>query len=84
MGGDNAPREVVRGAIQAACELPSVARIFLVGDSAAIQREIEVTGEYNDNVIALAREYEKLVGEYGKAASEYEKYSSMCSPPTRG
>ena len=40
MGGDYAPEQVVRGAAQAAVELPSVTRIFLVGDQDAIRREL--------------------------------------------
>jgi phosphate acyltransferase len=41
MGGDHAPRETVRGAAEAAASLPSVSRVFLVGDEAAIGRELE-------------------------------------------
>ena len=41
MGGDLAPREIVRGAVDAAIKLPAVSRIFLVGDSRAIERELD-------------------------------------------
>lgn len=40
MGGDYAPKQIVRGAVQAAQTLPGVARLFLVGDEAAIRREL--------------------------------------------
>ncbi len=41
MGGDLAPRETVRGAAQAAASLPSVSKVFLVGDEKAIGRELD-------------------------------------------
>ena len=40
MGGDYAPREIVRGAVEAAHALPSVSRIILVGDEARIRAEL--------------------------------------------
>ena len=39
MGGDYAPRQIVVGAVEAACEIPDV-KILLVGQLAAIQKEI--------------------------------------------
>ena len=44
MGGDFAPREIVLGAVRAARELPSLTKVFLVGDSAAIEKELESVG----------------------------------------
>lgn len=44
MGGDYAPREIVRGAVQAARDLPVIDRITLVGDEAAVRRECEACG----------------------------------------
>lgn len=41
MGGDHAPREIVKGAVEAALGLPAVSRIFLVGDEEAIRRELK-------------------------------------------
>jgi glycerol-3-phosphate acyltransferase PlsX len=41
MGGDHAPREIVRGAIDGARQLDNVTKILLVGDSAAIQKELD-------------------------------------------
>jgi glycerol-3-phosphate acyltransferase PlsX len=40
MGGDHAPKPIVRGAVQAAQTLPGVSRLFLVGDATAIRREL--------------------------------------------
>jgi glycerol-3-phosphate acyltransferase PlsX len=40
MGGDFAPRETVDGVVQAAASLPSVTQVFLVGEQAAIEREL--------------------------------------------
>lgn len=45
MGGDFAPREIVRGAAMAADRLPGISRVFLVGDPTAIQRELDATGK---------------------------------------
>ena len=40
MGGDFAPKQIVVGAVEAACGVPDV-KILLVGQMAAIQKEIE-------------------------------------------
>ncbi len=40
MGGDHAPRQIVVGAVEAACNIPDV-KILLVGQMAAIQKEID-------------------------------------------
>jgi phosphate acyltransferase len=42
MGGDHAPREIVRGAAEAAAELSGLDRILLVGDEAAVKRELDL------------------------------------------
>jgi len=49
MGGDFAPREIVRGAIAARDALPED-EIILVGDSAAIRRELEQAGAAPDRL----------------------------------
>lgn len=41
MGGDHAPREVVRGAAEAAASLPSGSKVYLVGDETAIRKELD-------------------------------------------
>ena len=50
MGGDFAPREIVKGAVQAAREIPSVSKIFLVGDHDAVKRELEHCGSVPDTI----------------------------------
>jgi len=45
MGGDFAPREIVKGAVEAARGLPGVEKLFLVGDEAAIKAELSLYGE---------------------------------------
>lgn len=40
MGGDHAPREVVRGVVDAVLGLKGIDHVFLVGDRAAIEREL--------------------------------------------
>jgi glycerol-3-phosphate acyltransferase PlsX len=40
MGGDFAPREIVRGAIEAARKVSAVSHLFLVGDEARIRAEL--------------------------------------------
>lgn len=42
MGGDHAPCEIVKGAVQAALGFDQVSKVVLVGDSKAIERELSV------------------------------------------
>lgn len=44
MGGDHAPREIVRGAVDAVRGLPNIDEIVLVGDEGAIRAEMEAYG----------------------------------------
>lgn len=48
MGGDHAPREIVRGAVDAARGLDNVDEIVLVGDEAAIRAEMATYGVQGD------------------------------------
>lgn len=41
MGGDYAPQEIVKGAVEAALRLPQVSKVFLVGDAEAVGRELK-------------------------------------------
>jgi glycerol-3-phosphate acyltransferase PlsX len=50
MGGDYAPREVVRGAVDAAVRLAGLQRVFLVGDTRAIEAELAACRRVPDNV----------------------------------
>jgi glycerol-3-phosphate acyltransferase PlsX len=45
MGGDFAPREIVKGAVEAARSLSGIEKLFLVGDEAAIKAELALYGE---------------------------------------
>jgi glycerol-3-phosphate acyltransferase PlsX len=44
MGGDFAPREVVRGAVDAVRGLSGISKVFLVGDESAVKRELDACG----------------------------------------
>ncbi|MBL7115575.1 MAG: phosphate acyltransferase PlsX [Kiritimatiellae bacterium] len=48
MGGDHAPREIVKGAVKAARGLKGVSRIILVGDEQAIRKELALHGAIPD------------------------------------
>ncbi len=46
MGGDYAPHEIVRGAIDVAAAHTDVEKIFLVGEQAAIEAELNAAGDW--------------------------------------
>ena len=50
MGGDYAPQEIVAGAIQAASKLPGLSQVILVGDEAAMKRELRKHRSVPDRV----------------------------------
>ena len=50
MGGDHAPRELVRGAVDAAEKLSTVSRILLVGNSDAVKRELNECASVPDKI----------------------------------
>ncbi len=45
MGGDFAPRETIKGAVEAARSLTGIEKLFLVGDESAIQAELALYGK---------------------------------------
>ncbi len=45
MGGDFAPREIVKGAVEAARGLPGIEKLFLVGDETAVRAELAKYGD---------------------------------------
>ncbi len=53
MGGDHAPREIVKGAVEAARGLDGISRIILVGDEQAIRKELALCGELPDRIEVL-------------------------------
>lgn len=50
MGGDYAPQEIVAGAVEAAEKLSQVSRIFLVGESKAVEHELEKHSSVSDKI----------------------------------
>ena len=55
MGGDFAPKQIVVGAVEAACGVPDV-KILLVGQMAAIQKEIESFSKDRKELFRRAQE----------------------------
>ena len=45
MGGDFAPKEIVAGTVEAARTLKGISKLYLVGDEAAIRRELSTLGK---------------------------------------
>ena len=50
MGGDNAPEEIVKGAIEAVNERPDI-RVHLFGDETAVRRELAKYSFNQDQVL---------------------------------
>lgn len=48
MGGDFAPREIVKGAVEAARGLSGIEKLYLVGDETAVREELAKYGETPD------------------------------------
>ena len=69
MGGDYAPKQIVVGAVEAACEIPDV-KILLVGQLSAIQKEID--GFSKDRRTLAQRAIEKGTLEIVHAPEEVE------------
>ncbi len=69
MGGDHAPRQIVVGAVESACNIPDV-KILLVGQMAAIQKEID--GFSKDRKQLFQRAQEKGTLEIVHASDEVE------------
>ncbi len=45
MGGDHAPREIVKGSVEAARHLSGIEKLYLVGDEAVLRAELNSFGE---------------------------------------
>lgn len=77
MGGDYAPVEIVKGGLDAARAYPHIEKIFLVGDEAAIQKEMDGKGPIPDSIeIRHASEVVEM-GEPPAAAIRRKKDSSI-------
>ena len=50
MGGDHAPREIVRGAVAGLCHLNSDSQIVLVGRREAVEPELAACNGWQDRV----------------------------------
>ncbi len=50
MGGDHAPGEIVSGAVRAIQTLPELSKLYLVGDEAAIQKELSLHGAISPKI----------------------------------
>ena len=49
MGGDNAPGEIVKGAVQAVADRPDI-HVCLVGQEEVVRRELERNGYSGDQI----------------------------------
>jgi glycerol-3-phosphate acyltransferase PlsX len=77
MGGDHAPREIVRGAVRAAAELNSVTKVILVGQEKPIRDELQRCHGKTDRIeIQDAREVVGM-GESPALAVRRKKDSSI-------
>ncbi len=74
MGGDNAPGEIVVGAVEAACNISDI-KILLVGQMAAIQKEIDAFPKDRKHLFQRAQEKGTL--EIVHASDEVQ----MCDEP---
>ncbi len=78
MGGDYAPRNTIEGAALALKELPEIEKLFLVGDSTAIERELRRL-ECNDPRIEIFQASEVVAMKESAAKSvRHKKDSSIC------
>ncbi|MBM4152846.1 MAG: phosphate acyltransferase PlsX [Kiritimatiellaceae bacterium] len=77
MGGDFAPREIVKGAVEAARGLAGIEKLFLVGDETAIRAELALYGKIPECIeIRHASEVVEM-GEAPASALRRKKDSSI-------
>ncbi len=53
MGGDDAPREIVKGAVKASQHLTGITQIILVGDRTRIEEELKACDSHDDRLTIL-------------------------------
>ena len=63
MGGDNAPKEIVSGAVQALSEVPAGVEIRLVGDESLIRSELQTHGAESHPQISVTHASEVVTME---------------------
>lgn len=79
MGGDNAPRDIVDGALQAAAKLKGLERIFLVGREAEIARVVEEIGSPMPDSIEIVHASEVVGMDESPAVAIRKKRDSSVS-----
>ena len=78
MGGDFAPQEIVAGTLQAAATLNGLEKLFLVGDEAAIQAELDKHNGPTPECIEIVHASEVVgMGESPASAIRRKKDSSI-------
>ena len=77
MGGDFAPQAIVEGALLAVRECPDIERLFLVGDEAALRREVARAGGLPEKVEIRHASEVVGMGESPAAAVRRKKDSSI-------
>ena len=78
MGGDDAPREIVAGALSAARQVNKLERLFLVGDQSAIEAELAKSSEPVPSCIEIVHTTEVVgMGEAPATAIRRKKDSSI-------
>ena len=78
MGGDDAPREIVAGALSAARQINGLERLFLVGDQSAIEAELAESSEPVPSCIEIVHTTEVVgMGEAPATAIRRKKDSSI-------
>jgi glycerol-3-phosphate acyltransferase PlsX len=78
MGGDFAPREVVRGALQVSAQIDFTDEIVLVGNETAIRSELELSGMTTPSSISIVHASESIdMHEHPAQAMKRKRNSSL-------
>jgi len=77
MGGDHAPREIIRGAALAAREIPAVSKVYLVGEKQAIETELAGCEDVSDKIEVWHAAETVEMGESPAQAVRKKKDSSI-------
>lgn len=77
MGGDYAPREIVRGAVEAATKIHGLERILLVGDAGLVKAELDRCGGTSDKIEICHASETVGMGETPALAVRRKKDSSI-------
>jgi glycerol-3-phosphate acyltransferase PlsX len=82
MGGDYAPQRIVEGAVAAARELGAAVSVVLVGDQAAVGRELDALRASSDGVTVVHAPESVEMGEKGAASVRRKRNSSLAVAAT--